>query len=181
MDLHRLDDRFSDRHARVQGGIGVLENDLEVLSDPPQILLGHPSDILPFKEDPPTGGIEEPKEGPSQRGLSTAGFSNEPERFPRVDIEAHIVHRLHVVLGLPEKALPDREPGLHILELKERFPRIDPLMRLIALSLAHLQTLHEFLHALVGTDELAFLIPFHEIGNGGQSIEAAVQGGATGQ
>ena len=48
--------------------------------------------------------------------LATAALTDEPERLPRLEIEAHTIHRTNLVDGALEEATLDREVRLEILD-----------------------------------------------------------------
>ena len=57
----------------------------------------------------------------SQRGFTAAGFTHQPQSLPLVDVEVHVVDRLHMVPDLVEKTAPNWEKGLHPPQLQQHF------------------------------------------------------------
>ena len=83
---------LADSHPGIQGGIGVLEDDLQL---PPQFLQamgGKRKEVLPGEPDPAPGSGEEGQEQAAQGGLAAAGFSHQPEGFPFLKGQIDALH-----------------------------------------------------------------------------------------
>src|SRR5204863_4306905 len=101
----------------------VLEDHLEVPSDLPELLALELGDVLPFEEELPLGRLEQPHDDPRERGLAAARFSDEAERFARVDLQVDAVDSVHVPDVLLEQDPPrDREVLLDALEADQGLP-----------------------------------------------------------
>ena len=78
VDDERLADDRSHRHPRVQGGVGVLEDDLHLLADLAERPLVEGGDVPILEPDFARGGLDEAEDGPAGRGLAAARFPDEP-------------------------------------------------------------------------------------------------------
>jgi hypothetical protein len=77
--------------ARVEGGVGILEDHLEV--EPPLAdgFVGQGGEVFSLEDDCSGGGALELHDGAREGGFATAGFSDETEDFPLFDGEADSV------------------------------------------------------------------------------------------
>ena len=86
--------RFADGHAGVEGGKGVLEDDLHL---PAQLLhlLGAQGQHVPaLEEHLAAGGFVEAQDSPAHGGLSAAGLAYHAQGFARMDGKTDVVHRM---------------------------------------------------------------------------------------
>ena len=114
----RLGDDVAHRHARVQGRVGVLEDHLDLLAHPAQLLatqLGHVH--VPEEHAARRGGLE-PNDDPAQRRLSAAGLADEAQRLALPDHQVHAVHRMHDRPA--QQATPGREVLDQLLDANKR-------------------------------------------------------------
>src|SRR5205814_1939578 len=100
--------RFRDRHARIETGIGILEDELD---EAPARRIGDPVD-----PDRPGCRRRQPDDRPADRRLAAAALPDEPERLAAADREADAVHRAH----RPDDALeyqppPNRKMDMQVL------------------------------------------------------------------
>ena len=72
LDQHRRSDGLTDRHAWVEGRVGVLEYNLHPGAHGLHLALGESGDILPIKEDFSTGRLMEAQDRPAQGGFPTS-------------------------------------------------------------------------------------------------------------
>jgi hypothetical protein len=95
-----LTDDVAHGHPGVQGGIGILENDLHF---PPQkfhrFLVGFNhvhlfAELLGAEPNFSRGGFNQAKDGAGAGGLSAAGFAHKPQGFAHPDEKVHLVHGL---------------------------------------------------------------------------------------
>ena len=93
----RLLDDVVNRHAGVQGGVGILEDHLDLLA---VLLHGLGIDLGEVHRLPVPGGIENlalgglvgPDDAPPQSGLATPGLAHDADGLPLVHREAHVGH-----------------------------------------------------------------------------------------
>ena len=119
MNDQRLRDDLADGHTRVQTRIGILENELHVVTHALQVLLVHGGDVLTIEEDLATRGVREAHDAAASRGLTAAGLTNEAEGLAGKDVEADVVDRLNALLLLGEDAGVDGELLGKVLDVKQ--------------------------------------------------------------
>ena len=98
MDVQAFHHRFADRHARVERGIRILENDLHVAAHDLQFLGLEGEDILAVEMDRAAGRLDQAQHGAPDGGLSAARFAHQPQGLALADKEADVVHGLHLQL-----------------------------------------------------------------------------------
>ena len=98
----------------VQGGIGVLEDDLDLLFQGLFLVFGHLEQVLAIVFDGARRGGEELDDHLAGGGFAAAGFPHQAEGLPFVYVEADAVHRLHIAL-LGEEGLAVELDGIILL------------------------------------------------------------------
>ena len=92
MDMHRLGEDLENRMPRIEGGIGILEDDLEIFAE-----------ALPGRRIPdiqacalegyrPCGGRDQTQDGISQGAFSASRFPHHGQHLARHHGESHVVH-----------------------------------------------------------------------------------------
>ena len=118
MDVQGLAHDLAHRHAGVEGGAGVLEDDLH-LAPVGQHVHGDPVlavvDGRAVVDDPARCGVIQPDDGAPQRGLAAAGLADEAQGLAPVDGEGDGLDRLHV--PGPEHPRLHREVLAEVLDL----------------------------------------------------------------
>ena len=112
MDLQGFADRLADALPRVDGRVGVLEDDLHLLREIPKLVLRGRRDVAPAEADGAVRRVDEPDHEASGRGLAAPRFPDEPERFALADVEADAVHRV-------DHAAPQREVLLQVADRED--------------------------------------------------------------
>ncbi len=103
VDPQRVPDRLLDRHGRVQRGVRILEDDLHLAPDAAQLALGHARDLAAVEEHALRRSPDEAEQRPPERRLAAAGLADEPEHLALVEVERHVVDRLHVARLAPDE------------------------------------------------------------------------------
>ncbi len=96
LPLQRLPDNLADGHPGIQGGVGVLEDDLHFFPEGMEPFLVHMGHILPLVEDLASGALLKVQHGPAQGGLAAAGFPYHAQGGSLLNLEADIVHRMEI-------------------------------------------------------------------------------------
>ena len=98
-------------HARVQGGHGILKNNLDLASIGTQggLVQGHQVD--PVKEHPARLGGGQTQNRTARRRLATTRLPHHSQGRSRCDLECHVGDRLDMARGPLKKPLLDGEPG----------------------------------------------------------------------
>ena len=134
MHQQRLHDGVADRHARVQRGEWVLEDELDVSA---KRLEGGPlqlADVLAGKFDAAALAVHQAQERPSRRRLAAARFADQRQRLTRVEIETDLLHSMHPARNAAEDArghvkardeITHTQNGLHIVRRRRLRCRID--------------------------------------------------------
>ena len=115
VDQEALGDDVADGHARVQRGVGILEDDLHLAAQGLEFGGAQVEDILPVEEDRACRGRDQAQDGAGDGGLAAAGLAHQAEGLPLAHGEAHVVHGLHLGHHLLKDARADREVGLQVL------------------------------------------------------------------
>ena len=92
VDVQPLADDVGDGHAGVQGGVGVLEDHLDVLGELLALLALQVRHVLALKEDLAVRGLVQADDGAAERGLSAAGLADQAEGLALFDGEGDVVH-----------------------------------------------------------------------------------------
>ena len=95
-DLQGLADGLPDALSRVEGGEGVLKDDLHFLPHVVEGLFVRRGDVTAAVEDPSGRGLDEPYEEPSRGGLAAARLAHETEGLPFLYGEGYVVHGVDV-------------------------------------------------------------------------------------
>src|SRR5205823_11381820 len=106
----RLADDRADLLARVQGAVGVLEDDLDAAAQRHQLAAVELGDIDAIIEDLALGRLFEPQDAAAHRGLAAAALADQPQGFAAADRQVDAVHRLDVADMAPrDEPLGHRE------------------------------------------------------------------------
>ena len=108
VDLQGLGDDLADGAPRVERGVGVLEDDLDVPSQATHVrprLLEH---VDAVELDGALGRLLEPHEESPERGLATPRLADDTERLAATQLEVDAVDRADVPDGTPQDAALDR-------------------------------------------------------------------------
>src|SRR5262249_11537345 len=92
MDLDSLGDDAADPHARVERSVRVLEDDLHLAPQAPELApreIGEPPAV---EHDLARARLDEAEQKASERRLAAARFPDDAERFALVDRQAHVAH-----------------------------------------------------------------------------------------
>ncbi len=79
-DGQRLGDDVADRHARIERGDRILEDDLHVAARGAHLLVGKIEKIAALPQDAAFLRFQQPQDGAAERGLAAAGFADDAER-----------------------------------------------------------------------------------------------------
>ena len=132
VDLHRLGDDVADRHARVQRGVGVLEDHLQVAAHLAHLATVELRQVLALEDHLAGGRLVELQDGATGRGLAATGLAHQTERLTLLDVEGDAVDGLdRADLALEDDPLGQREVHHQVLDLEQR---LLPLPLLVALS-----------------------------------------------
>ncbi len=124
VDLVRLADDVADRHARVERGVRVLEDHLDVAADRLQGAAREAGDVLALVADLPAGGALQVDEHPGHRRLAAAGLADDAEGLALVQVEGDPVDRLdRADLAAEDDALGQREVLDQVVDLQDGFAR----------------------------------------------------------
>ena len=133
MDDQRLDDLLEGVEARIERGIGVLENDLHVAPHGAHLSLVKLQDIATLEPHFSGMRLGEAQDGTTGGGFARAGFAHQRQRLAATDREAHIVDGFDVADMALEHALVDGEPGREVFYLQKCIARGE--LALIALGI----------------------------------------------
>ena len=98
VDEHVLGDDLDDGLTGVQAGVGVLEDDLELLTHLLHLAGVVLGDVLPVVEDLAGGRLDKPQNGAAQGAFSAAGLAHHADGLTGIDLHVDTVHRVEVGL-----------------------------------------------------------------------------------
>src|SRR5205809_813725 len=107
VDDERLLDDLSRAHARVERRVRILKDDLHIAPRLAQAPARKGEHVLAPDPYFARRGVDEPEHAAPGRRLSAARFADEPEGFPFLNREAHVVDRLD------DRALPEQAGVAH--------------------------------------------------------------------
>ena len=91
VDDEGLANDVADFEARVQAGIGVLEDHLHVPPERPQRRLVEMRDVGALEAHRTTGRLEQPQDSAARGGLAAAGLADQPEHLASRDRQAQAI------------------------------------------------------------------------------------------
>ena len=91
MDGERLSEHLAHGHARVQRGIGVLKNHLEVAARLQHSRAREPQEVLAAEENLAARRLDKAQQRPSERRLAGTGFADEAEDLAAPDLQGDVV------------------------------------------------------------------------------------------
>ncbi len=100
VDIERRTDDRADRLTRVQRGVRVLEDHLDVAADRLELARTGVGDIHTLEEDLTARRLVQPGDQPTGGGLAAAGLTDEAEGLPGLEREGDAIHRLDLAQGL---------------------------------------------------------------------------------
>src|SRR5262249_27125059 len=105
MDDQRFADDLTHRHARIERGIGILKDHLNVATEPEQLVARRMSNLFSFEKDFAFGGILQTHHSPAQGRLAATRFADEPQRLAFRDGKIDPVNGTHIAdLGAEDTA-----------------------------------------------------------------------------
>src|SRR3712207_9454908 len=112
MDVQALGYDVADDHARVQGGLGVLEDHLHLPVEDSPFLASRPVDVLAREDHLSAGGFVEPHQDPPCRGLAAPRLAHEAQSFAPLYLQRDSIYRLEgCPTAYPEMLLEVPEIG----------------------------------------------------------------------
>ncbi len=102
IDPHGFADDIRHPHSGIDGGVGVLEDDLHLPAQLLELLLGGLGNILPVIEDRPIRPLQQVEDHTPQGRFPAAGLAYHAQCFPLLQLKAHIVHRMKHSTGRGE-------------------------------------------------------------------------------
>jgi hypothetical protein len=103
VDLEGTPHGLLDQHSRIKGRLRILKDDLEIPSHLSQIFTPDLSDIHAVVKNLSSIRFEKVQKEKADRGFSTAGLSNESQRFSLIDAQGNGVDRFQVFHLAPKK------------------------------------------------------------------------------
>jgi hypothetical protein len=93
VDGQPLPHDFLHRHPGVQGGIGILEDDLHLATELAQFLLVRLEDRRLPKIDLPGSRLDKPEDEACDGRFTAPGLPHQPQGLATANLKAHPVHR----------------------------------------------------------------------------------------
>ena len=127
VDLERRPDDLTDRLARVQRRVRILEDHLHLAPQRPQLALRDRRDVAAVEADRAACWIEEPQDQPCCRRLPAAGFAHDAQGLAATDVERDVLDCVHLCLPAGEDTLLHREAFGQMLDLDEVVAGVGPI------------------------------------------------------
>ena len=99
MNDQGLGDDVFDAIAGVEGGEGVLEDDLHVAAEATHFAAAGGEQIAAVEAHAAGGGLDEAKDEASESALARTGFADQAESFSGVNVERNVVDGAHLAAG----------------------------------------------------------------------------------
>src|SRR5665647_2994970 len=109
VDIERLADDIAHAHARVQGGVRVLEDDLHVAAQPLHLRPRGGHDVDALEGDRAGRRRDEPQHGAPRGGLAATALADQAQGLALLDREADAVDGVDLAGGALEDPRPDGE------------------------------------------------------------------------
>ena len=106
-------------HARVEGAVRVLEDELHLLAGAREVLALELGEVFAVEDDLAGGGLGQAQDALAGGGLSAAGLAHDGEGLSAVDLKGGVLQRVHAGVGLAEDALLDRVVLGEVLDLED--------------------------------------------------------------
>ena len=123
MHPQRLHNRIADRLARIERGVRILKNKLNIAPQGLQLAAGEGIDPLTVEGNGAALGLNQPQQRPAGGRLAAAGLPHQREGLSRPEIKTHLLHRMHFARHAIEQPAAHRETGHQIAHLQNRLPR----------------------------------------------------------
>src|SRR3954453_12105477 len=120
VDREGLADDLPDGLARVQRRVRILEDHLHLTAQRTEVALRQVRDVAAVEDDLPGRRLEQAHDQPRRRRLPPPGLADDAEGLPLVDVERHVLDRVHDRVRAREHALLHGEVLRQVLELDER-------------------------------------------------------------
>src|SRR5262249_45938601 len=120
MNDQGLADDGADAHARVERGIGVLKDDLDVASQRAQFLAVERQHVLAVKPDLARCRLDEAEHAATGGGLAATGLADESERLARLDVKIDAVDRMDGPALALQQTGADRERLGQVADTEQR-------------------------------------------------------------
>ncbi len=119
MDAEGLVQDLPDSEPGIEGGVGILEDDLHLLAQRTHLLVVVVGDVLSRKVDRSRRGFQQSDDGPPQGGLAASRLSHQAQSFTRLDGQGDVLHR-HQGGGLLGAAAADVVTGGDVPDIENR-------------------------------------------------------------
>ena len=93
MQRQRLAQDLADRHARIERGVGVLEDDLRLPAERAQLVGVEREQVAALETDAAGIRLDQAQHQPADGGFAAAGFADQRQRLAGIDMEADAVDR----------------------------------------------------------------------------------------
>ena len=120
VDDERLADNAARRHARIEGRVRVLEDDLHRSPEWAHVPRTEVRDVVSVHPHPAFGGLDELDDRLADGRLSAAGLADEPQGLALANRERDAVDRVDVAGDAGKHALSDRKVGLQSFHREHR-------------------------------------------------------------
>ncbi len=115
----RLHDRVTDRHARVERGERVLEDELDVATQCLHVLLGQLEDVAAVELDRTALALDQAQQRAPGGRLAAARFADQRQRLARMQVEAQLFDRMHAARDAAEEAAAQVEARDQVLHAQD--------------------------------------------------------------
>ena len=119
MGLQGLLQQLPHRHTGIQGGIGVLKDQLHIPALLPHGLFLQGAQILTIEIDMSGGGFDQPQDRAARGGFAAAGFAHQAECLLLPDLKGDVFYGMDVAHGFSDDSPLNGEVGLEVLHVQD--------------------------------------------------------------
>ena len=120
MQHQRLAEDLGDRHARVERGVRVLEDDLRLPAERAQCVGVEAEQVTPFETDAAGVRLDQAQHQAAHGRLAAAGFADQGQRLAGIDVEADAIDRPNESGRPAEQIARSREMLDQVLGFQQR-------------------------------------------------------------
>src|SRR6185437_10602370 len=117
---------LADRHAGVERGVGILEDDLRLAPEATQLVRIEGQQVAPVEANASRIWLDQPQHQPAHGRLAAAGLADQPQRLAALDRKANAIDRADVSGRCAEQRTAGDEMLFQALELKQSGHELSP-------------------------------------------------------
>src|SRR6185437_9431681 len=117
---------LADRHAGVERGVGILEDDLRLAPEATQLVRIEGQQVAPVEANASRIWLDQPQHQPAHGRLAAAGLADQPQRLAALDRKANAIDRADVSGRCAEQRAAGDEMLFQALDLEQSGHELSP-------------------------------------------------------